>query len=163
MVFSATAIKQSFWKINKPKSYSIWYMVYIYIYAQLQQISSIYLLRLRCYTSVGQVRVISDLAVILQMDLSPALITMANSHRFDDVAYIGIRLGTGNRKYTVCINSLLPCLILFSLYPVCISLWKKKSVDKMHSNQSPCVMLHWRQTTQNWWNFPPLITMQSNS
>ena len=49
------------------------------------------------YTYVCQLRVISDLAVILKTDPSPALITMANSHRFDDIAYIGIRLGIGNQ------------------------------------------------------------------
>ena len=37
----------------------------------------------------------------------PHTIMMANSHRFDDVAHIGIRLVIGNRQYTVCINSLL--------------------------------------------------------
>ena len=66
MAFSATAIKQ----LNKPKSYSIWY---IYICAQLQQISSIYLLRLCHYiTYVCQVWVMSDLVVTPQMDHSPA-------------------------------------------------------------------------------------------
>ena len=36
-----------------------------------------------------------------------APITMANFHRFDDVAHIGIRLGTGNHQYTICIYWLL--------------------------------------------------------
>ena len=30
---------------------------------------------------------------------------MANSHRFVDVAHIGIHLGIGNHHYTICINS----------------------------------------------------------
>ena len=58
------------------------------------------------YTYVRKRQVISNLAVIPQTDPSPALITMANSCWFDDVVHIGIRLGTGNHKYTVCINSL---------------------------------------------------------
>ena len=32
---------------------------------------------------------------------------MANSHQFDDVAHIRIRLGIGNHQHTVCINSLM--------------------------------------------------------
>ena len=51
--------------------------------------------------------VMSDLAVKPQMDPSLAPITMANFHRFDDVAHIGIRLRIGNHHYTVCINSLI--------------------------------------------------------
>ena len=95
MVFSATAIKQSFLKINKPKSYSIW------------------------QGTILRVRVISDLAVKMQTDPLPAPTTMANSHRFDDVAHINICLGIGNHHYTVCINSLLslspacPCTIFY--------------------------------------------------
>ena len=59
------------------------------------------------YTYVCQLWVISDLAVISQMDPSPTPITMTKSRRFDDVGHIGIHLGIGNRQYTVCINSLL--------------------------------------------------------
>ena len=58
------------------------------------------------YTYVGKRRVMSDLEVIPQMDPSPAPIMMANTHRFDDIVHISIRLRTGNHKYTVCINSL---------------------------------------------------------
>ena len=36
------------------------------------------------YTYMGQLRVISNLAVILQTDPSPTPITMANFHQFDD-------------------------------------------------------------------------------
>ena len=57
------------------------------------------------YTYVCQLRVMSDLAVIPQTDPSPVLITVAKSHRFDDVEHIGICLGIRNRQYTVCINS----------------------------------------------------------
>ena len=65
----------------------------------------------------------TDLAVILQTDPSPALIAMANSHRFDDVVHIGIRLGTGNCKYTVCINS----LVTTTLLRILAALWTTTS------------------------------------
>ena len=56
-------------------------MVYgICVYAQRQQMSSIYLLRRRRYIHMGQLRVIRDEAVIPQTDPSFALIMMANSH-----------------------------------------------------------------------------------
>ena len=68
------------------------------------------------YTCACQLRVMSDLAVKPQTDPSPAPTMMANAHQFDDVAHIGICLGTGNRHYTVCINSLvLKQLLLFPL------------------------------------------------
>ena len=59
------------------------------------------------YTYVHQLRVIRDLAVKPQTHLSPSPITMANSHRFDDVAHISIGVGIGNGHYTVCIISLI--------------------------------------------------------
>ena len=59
------------------------------------------------YTYVHQLWVISDLAVKPQKDPSLTPTTMANSHRFDDVAHIGICLGIGNHQHTVCIHSLM--------------------------------------------------------
>ena len=59
------------------------------------------------YTYVCQLRVMSNLAVKPQTDPSLPPTTMANSHQFDDVVHIGIRLGIGNRHYTVCINWLI--------------------------------------------------------
>ena len=69
----------------------------VYRSTQLQQMSSI---MPSLYTYVCQPWVMSDLAVIPQTDSSPALTTMANSHKFDDVAHFGIRLGIGNCHYT---------------------------------------------------------------
>ena len=95
----------SFLKTNKPKSYSIIPTNFIYLPLKMPSL----------YTYVHQLRVMSELAVKPQTDPSPAPITMANSHWFDDIAHIGICLGTGNRQYTICINSLL-CRVNPSTY-----------------------------------------------
>ena len=99
----------------KPNSYSIWF-----IYRCTTITNSIYLpfkTPPPLHTYVCKRWVMSDLAVIPQMDLSLALIMMANSHRFDDVAHIGIRLDTGNHQHTVCIISRLTLQTFLSRFP----------------------------------------------
>ena len=82
-------------------------MIYIYMCTTPTNFIYLTLKTPLLYTYVHQLWVMSDLAVIPQTDPSLAPTTMANSHRFDDVAHIGIRLGTGNHQHTVCIISLL--------------------------------------------------------